>query len=35
MSNRIGVMKKGRLVDVVDAPPGEKPTESELITEMI
>ena len=35
MSNRIGVMKKGRLVDVVDAPPGDKPTESELITEMI
>ena len=35
MSNRIGVMKKGRLVDVVDAPPGGKPTEADLITEMI
>ena len=35
MSNRIGVMKKGELVNVVDAPPADKPTESELITEMI
>jgi ribose transport system ATP-binding protein len=35
MSNRIGVMKKGRLVDVVEAPPDDKPTESDLITKMI
>jgi len=35
MSNRIGVMKKGRLVDVADASPTNKPTESDLITEMI
>jgi ribose transport system ATP-binding protein len=35
MSNRIGVMKKGRLVDVVDAPAGDKPTEEQLIQEMI
>lgn len=35
MSNRIGVMHEGEMVDVVDAPPGGKPTESEIITEMI
>ncbi|AUV80448.1 sugar ABC transporter ATP-binding protein [Salinigranum rubrum] len=35
MSNRIGVMKKGRLVDVIDAPAGDKPTEEEIIQEMI
>ena len=35
MSNRIGVMNKGRLVDVVDAPAGDKPTEEELIEMMI
>jgi ribose transport system ATP-binding protein len=35
MSNRIGVMKKGRLVDVVDAPPNAKPSEEQLIEEMI
>jgi len=35
MSNRIGVMKKGHLVDVVDAPAQDKPTEEELIEMMI
>jgi ribose transport system ATP-binding protein len=35
MSNRIGVMKKGSLVDIVDAPSGDKPTEEELIEMMI
>jgi ribose transport system ATP-binding protein len=35
MSNRIGIMKKGRLVDVVDAPPNAKPSEEQLIEEMI
>jgi ribose transport system ATP-binding protein len=35
MSNRIGVMKKGSLVDIVDAPTGDKPTEEELIEMMI
>ena len=35
MSNRIGVMHEGEMVDVLDAPPGDKPTESEIITEMI
>ena len=35
MSNRIGVMHEGEMVDVIDAPPGDKPTESEIITEMI
>ncbi|MFD1634895.1 sugar ABC transporter ATP-binding protein [Haloplanus ruber] len=35
MSNRIGVMKKGRLVDAVDAPVGDKPTEEALIEMMI
>ncbi|WP_435361898.1 sugar ABC transporter ATP-binding protein [Haloarchaeobius sp. DFWS5] len=36
MSNRIAVMKKGRLGDdVLDASPGNKPTEEELIQRMI
>lgn len=35
MANRIGIMRKGRLVDVVDAPVGDKPTEEELIEMMI
>jgi len=35
MSNRIGVMKKGRLVDIVDAPPNDKPSETEIISKMI
>nr|WP_229722694.1 sugar ABC transporter ATP-binding protein [Haloferax sulfurifontis] len=35
MSNRIGVMHEGELVDVVDSPPGDKPMESELIRKMI
>ena len=35
ISNRIGVMRKGRLVDVTDAPPENKPSEEELIQEMI
>lgn len=35
MCNRIGVMKEGELVDVIDAPVGDKPSESELIKKMI
>lgn len=35
MSNRIGVMHEGEMIDVLDAPPGDKPTESEIIKEMI
>jgi ribose transport system ATP-binding protein len=35
MSNRIGVMHEGEVVDILDAPPGDKPTESEIIKEMI
>ncbi len=35
VANRIGVMKKGRLVDVVDAPVDDKPTEETLIEMMI
>ncbi|MFC6864157.1 sugar ABC transporter ATP-binding protein [Halomicroarcula sp. GCM10025817] len=35
MSNRIGVMHEGELVDVVDAPRGDKPSESEIIKKMI
>ncbi|GAA0301832.1 sugar ABC transporter ATP-binding protein [Halarchaeum salinum] len=35
MSNRIVVMRDGEVVDIVDAPAGDKPTESELIKKMI
>jgi len=35
MSNRIGVMRDGEMVDVVEAPPGDKPTESDIIEKMI
>ncbi|RDI70137.1 sugar ABC transporter ATP-binding protein [Halopelagius longus] len=35
MANRILVMKDGSIVDVVEAPPGDKPTEEEIIQEMI
>ncbi|MFA9516636.1 sugar ABC transporter ATP-binding protein [Halopenitus sp. H-Gu1] len=35
MSNRIGVMNEGEMVDIVDAPPGDKPSESEIIKKMI
>ncbi|WP_049983380.1 sugar ABC transporter ATP-binding protein [Halorubrum sp. BV1] len=35
LSNRIGVMQEGEMVDIVDAPPEDKPTESELIKKMI
>ncbi|MFC6615970.1 sugar ABC transporter ATP-binding protein [Halopenitus salinus] len=35
MSNRIGVMKDGQMVDVIDAPRDDKPTESEIIKQMI
>lgn len=35
MSNRIGIMKKGRLVSTIEAPPDDKPTEEQLIREMI
>ncbi|MFC6823704.1 sugar ABC transporter ATP-binding protein [Halopelagius fulvigenes] len=35
MANRILVMKDGRIADVVEAPPGDKPTEEEVIQEMI
>jgi ribose transport system ATP-binding protein len=35
MSNRIGVLRNGELVDVVAAEPGEKPTEEDLIQRMV
>jgi len=35
MSNRLGVMRDGKLVDILDAPPNDKPTESEIIGKMI
>jgi len=35
LSNRIGVMKAGRMVDVVDAAVGDKPDEETLIRKMI
>ncbi|SFG85856.1 ribose transport system ATP-binding protein [Halopelagius inordinatus] len=35
MSNRIGVMHEGEMVEIVDAPPDDKPTESEIIKKMI
>ena len=35
MANRIAVMYKGEIVDIVDAPPEDKPTEKELIELMV
>jgi ribose transport system ATP-binding protein len=35
MANRIVVMRKGRVEAVVDAPPADKPTEEEILQEMI
>jgi len=35
MSNRLGVMRDGELVEVLDAPVDDKPTESEIIGMMI
>lgn len=35
MSNRIGVMKKGSIVDIVGAPADDKPTEQDIIEMMI
>jgi ribose transport system ATP-binding protein len=35
MANRILVMKNGRVVDIVEAPPDNKPTEEAIIQEMI
>jgi len=35
MSNRIGVMKDGKLVTIVDAPADNKPTERDIVKEMV
>jgi ribose transport system ATP-binding protein len=35
LSNRVGILRKGKLVSTVDASPGAKPTEEELIQEMV
>ena len=35
MSNRIMIMKDGRIVDTVEAPPERKPTERQLVALMI
>jgi ribose transport system ATP-binding protein len=35
LANRIAIMYKGKIVDIVDAPADDKPTEEELISLMI
>jgi ABC-type sugar transport system ATPase subunit len=35
LSNRIAVITNGRLTATVDAPPGDKPNEHDLIAQMI
>jgi len=35
MANRIGIMKNGKLAEIIDAPAENKPTEKEIVQEMI
>jgi ribose transport system ATP-binding protein len=35
LSNRIAVMRKGKIVDVLDAPADGKPSEIEIVNRMI